>query len=59
MSHPCGSYNDDSLKVLEKLGVELGFKNIMDVKDNIDKSDNSKFEIAREDHANIIKLMNQ
>ena len=31
MSHPCGSYNDSTLNILKKLGVELGFKNVMDI----------------------------
>ena len=31
MSHPCGSYNNDTLKVLKELGIELGFKQIMTI----------------------------
>ena len=29
MSHPCGSYNSDTVKVLKKIGIKIGFKNIM------------------------------
>ena len=28
MSHPCGSYNNYTLKILEELGIELGFHQI-------------------------------
>ena len=31
MSHPCGSYNNDTLKILKELGIELGFKQIMTI----------------------------
>ena len=31
MSHPCGSYNNDTLKILKDLGIELGFKQIMTI----------------------------
>lgn len=26
MSHPCGSYNDETLEVLRELGIEIGFR---------------------------------
>ena len=31
MSHPCGSYNGDTLKILKELGIDLGFKCLMTV----------------------------
>ena len=31
MSHPCGSYNQDTLAILKKLEIELGFKQIMKI----------------------------
>ena len=31
MSHPCGSYNRDTLQILKELGIELGFKQIMTI----------------------------
>ena len=31
MSHPCGSYNKDTLLILKDLGIELGFKQIMGI----------------------------
>tara|TARA_Y100000590_G_scaffold171974_1_gene196675 strand:- start:2806 stop:3774 length:969 start_codon:yes stop_codon:yes gene_type:complete len=57
MSHPSGSYNQDTLKILEGLGVELGFKQMMTVEPekNMKKINNSFLEIARQDHALIIK----
>ena len=60
MSHPNGSYNDDTLKILKKLKIELGFKQIMSIEPekNMKKINNSSLEIARQDHAKIIKMMN-
>ena len=60
MSHPCGSYNNDTLKVLKELGIELGFKQIMTIEreKGMSKVNNSFLEIAREDHTNILKRMN-
>ena len=60
MSHPNGSYNDDTLKILQELKIELGFKPIMSIEPekNMKKINNSSLEIAREDHARIIKMMN-
>ena len=57
MSHPCGSYNDDTLEILKDLGVELGFKHLMTVEPEkgMKKINNSFLEIAREDHTNILK----
>ena len=60
MSHPCGSYNADTLKILKELGIELGFKQIMTIEPEkgMKKINNSFLEIAREDHADIFKRMN-
>ncbi len=60
MSHPCGSYNSDTLKILENLNIDLGFKNTMlkEKKRGNGKINNSKFEIARQDHTNILKKIN-
>ena len=60
MSHPCGSYNEDTLKILKELGIELGFKQIMTIEPEkgMKKINNSNLEIARQDHAKIIKMMN-
>ena len=60
MSHPNGSYNDDTLKILQELKIELGFKQIMTIEPEkgMRKINNSSLEIARQDHAKIIKMMN-
>ena len=60
MSHPCGSYNQDTLKVLKNLNIELGFKEVMtiDSEKKMKKINNSCLEIARENHANIMAMMN-
>ena len=59
MSHPNGSYNADTLKILQELKIELGFKQIMTIEPekNMKKINNSSLEIARQDHAKIIKMM--
>ncbi len=59
MSHPCGSYNEDTKNALYQLGVQLGFKQIMTVEKerNMQKLNNSSLEIARQDHADIMSMM--
>ncbi len=61
MSHPCGSYNNDTLEILKKLGIELGFKQVMTVEPEkgMNKINNSYLEIARQDHAEIYKMINK
>jgi peptidoglycan/xylan/chitin deacetylase (PgdA/CDA1 family) len=60
MSHPCGSYNKNTLKILNSFGIKFGFRAKMTVNTNqgMKKINNSPLEIAREDHAIIIKMMN-
>ena len=59
MSHPCGSYNYNTLKILKELGVELGFKEIINIEPErgMKNINNSFLEIARQDHAVIYKRM--
>ena len=61
MSHPNGSYNKNTIKILTDLGIELGFKQIMTIEPErgMTKINNSFLEIARQDHATIIKMMNK
>jgi hypothetical protein len=54
MSHPCGDYNQDTLDILSAMGLTIGFRSNMFVK-NI----RSSLEIPREDHANVFKEMQQ
>ncbi len=60
MSHPCGSYNKNTLQILKELGIELGFKQIMTIEPEkgMKKINNSFLEIARQDHIDIFKRMN-
>ncbi len=52
MSHPCGSYNNKTLKVLKKLNIKIGF--IERMKD-INKI--HKYKIPRQDHSKILSMM--
>ncbi|MDO8667875.1 MAG: polysaccharide deacetylase family protein [bacterium] len=57
MSHPCNSYNEDTLKILKELGIYCGFQSNM-FSGKIGKSStNCDLEIAREDHANITRAL--
>ena len=60
MSHPCGSYDNNTLQILKELGIELGFKQIMTIEPEkgMKKINNSFLEIARQDHSKIVKIMN-
>ncbi len=55
MSHPYGAYNKNTLKILTNLGIEIGFKEHNYIDNNMKKINNSNLEIARENHANIMK----
>ena len=61
VSHPCGSYNKNTLSILKKIGVEMGFKQIMkfEKKRGMIKINNSKLEIARQDHSEIMRILNK
>jgi peptidoglycan/xylan/chitin deacetylase (PgdA/CDA1 family) len=52
MAHPCGDFNEDTLRVLKELGIKVGFGS---------KSENIKFEgnlnLPRNDPANILREM--
>lgn len=49
MSHPCGRYSSETLKVLSSLGVKVGFRSSRNP-----KTAKSSLEIPREDHSNIL-----
>jgi peptidoglycan/xylan/chitin deacetylase (PgdA/CDA1 family) len=48
MSHPCNSYNDDTLKILQSMNVNFGFRA------NMDSGYSSTLEYPRLDHALLI-----
>lgn len=52
MSHPLGNYNNDTLKILKKLDIKVGFRDSL--VPSVIKSD---LEIPREDHTNILKII--
>lgn len=52
MSHPLGNYNNDTLKILKKLEIKVGFRDSL-----FPSSIKSALEIPREDHSNIIKVI--
>lgn len=53
MSHPCGNYNQDTLKVLKDMGIKVGFLSSM-----AGTKINSLLELPREDQANVAREMN-
>jgi peptidoglycan/xylan/chitin deacetylase (PgdA/CDA1 family) len=54
MAHPANSYNGDTLRVLQALHIELGFRANMTIIPN-----RGRYEHPREDHANIIRRMKE
>lgn len=59
VSHPLGSYNKDTLKILTKLKIKIGFRDNMsvDIKKDMKSINNSNLEISRQDHSNIMNLI--
>ena len=56
MSHPSGSYNKDTLKILKSLKLRIGFNSSTNINRSVSNKINaSNLEIARVDHANLIK----
>ena len=53
IAHPCNSYTGETLNVLSDLGVRLGFRS------NMMQPDKVGLEHPREDHANILAMMEQ
>lgn len=54
MSHPCNSYGADTLAVLERLGIEVGFRANM-----AQLEDYCALEFPRDDHMNVLDRMSQ
>ena len=53
VSHPCNSYSSDTLSILRDLDIEIGFRA------NMENHLYSEFEFPREDHANVIRRIEQ
>lgn len=54
MSHPCNSYNEDTIDILKDLQIQIGFR--ANLAAPLYKNQNN-FEYPREDHANLIKKL--
>lgn len=54
MSHPCGNYNLDTLNILKRLGIRIGFRS-----SNSITTIESNLEIPRNDHANVLREMRE
>jgi hypothetical protein len=52
MAHPLGNYSKDTLKVLKKLGILVGFRDSLKP-----PTIKSALEIPREDHTNILNTI--
>ena len=57
VSHPCNSYNEDTIKILNHFGIRVGFRSNMFPKLKGGEINPNKFEIARQDHANIMRML--
>lgn len=53
ISYPCNSYNQDTLRCMRKLDIEIGFRANMNA-DRVGGADDKRLECPREDHANIM-----
>jgi len=53
VSHPCNSYDSTTLGILTRLGIKVGFRA------TVSEPYKKGLEFAREDHANIMKIMGQ
>jgi peptidoglycan/xylan/chitin deacetylase (PgdA/CDA1 family) len=51
MSHPCNSYNADTLRILAEMNIELGFRS------NMAKQNAGSLEMPRRDHADVMTEM--
>ena len=56
MSHPSGKYSEETLEFLKELEIDLGFRDNMFVENKMNKI-NTHLEIARSNHANILKMV--
>ncbi len=53
MSHPCGRYTEETLRILQEMGIKVGFRSSLSV-----EYIRSSLEVPREDHVNLVKMMN-
>ena len=52
MSHPCGQYNSETLRILREMRIDIGFRS-----NSLLTSNFSNLELPRIDHADLMKLI--
>ena len=57
MAHPGNSYSDETLEILGALGIRCGFRANMFPKGEGGLLNPSRLELAREDHANVVRML--
>lgn len=57
MAHPVNSYNDHTLQILKRLEILCGFRSNMFPQREGAELNRTRYEIAREDHANILRMI--
>lgn len=57
MAHPANSYTDDTLAILSRLGIRCGFRSTMVPRREGDPRNANRLDLAREDSANIMRMM--
>ena len=59
MAHPANSYSDVTLQVLSSLGIRCGFRSNMSPSKPGEPLNANRLELAREDHANIMRRLRE
>lgn len=57
MSHPCNSYNEDTIEILKHFGIKCGFRANMFPKEEGVQINSNNLELAREDQANVMRML--
>jgi peptidoglycan/xylan/chitin deacetylase (PgdA/CDA1 family) len=57
VAHPTNSYNQETLEILAGLGIRFGFRSNMATANAIGQSNPNRYEMAREDNANIQRMV--
>jgi len=57
MAHPANSYSEETIDILSKFGIRCGFRSNMVPPHTGEQINPNRFEIAREDHSNILRLL--
>jgi len=57
MSHPCDSYNNDTLEILRSFGIRCGFRANLDHNQEQRTANPNKLELPRQDHSSILSAL--